>query len=326
MGGRGIAVAGSILVDEINTVAKYPAEGELTQISSVSKSVGGCVPNVSVDLKKIMPGLKVTAIGKVGRDENGRYVKKVLESSGVDVAMIRESPERSTSFTQVISVSGGQRTFFTYSGASADFGAADVDLSGLDADVLHLGYFLLLDRIDGGDGIAVLRAAKEAGLKTSIDLVSENSDRYGAVLPCLPYTDYLIINELEAARLAGTEPTPDRTPETAKKLIGLGVKEKVIIHFPDGAVCASADGGLLSAGSFDLPPEYINGTTGAGDAFCAGALAAILMGLSDKEILECGTVCATLALGSQDATSGITDIGTAFEKCRAFKRKPALLV
>lgn len=49
---KGIAVAGSILVDIINTVSKFPNEGELTQISSVSRAVGGCVPNVAVDIKK----------------------------------------------------------------------------------------------------------------------------------------------------------------------------------------------------------------------------------------------------------------------------------
>ncbi len=49
---KGIAVAGSVLVDKINGIKAYPQSGELTQILSIEKAVGGCVPNVALDLKK----------------------------------------------------------------------------------------------------------------------------------------------------------------------------------------------------------------------------------------------------------------------------------
>ncbi|MBR3300692.1 MAG: carbohydrate kinase family protein, partial [Clostridia bacterium] len=314
-----IVVAGSILVDEINTVSKYPPEGELTQIVSVSKAVGGCVPNVAVDLKKIMPELKVSALGKTGDDENGIFVKGILRNSGVNTDMLVSSKDK-TSFTQVISVSGGQRTFFTYPGASAGFGYDDIDLDDIDADILHLGYFLLLQKIDGGDGLKILKKAKQKGIETSIDLVSENSDRYKCVLPCLPFTDYLIINELEAGRLTGISPDLKNIPDIAKKLLDLGVNKKVIIHFPAGSVCADKSGNITALESYKLPKGYIKGTTGAGDAFCAGSLFAINSGLADREILEYGTVSATMALSEEDAVSGMTDIKTAIEKCRGFER------
>ncbi len=321
---NGIAVAGSILVDEINTVSAYPKAGELTKILSTSKSVGGLVPNVGIDLKKILPELTVSAIGKIGKDENGSFVKDVLAGNGVEIDGIVETDEK-TSFTQVISVSGGQRTFFTYPGASADFGDADIDFSKLDVDLFHLGYFLLLDKIDGGDGIKILKAAKENGIDTSIDLVSENSDRYRTVLPCLPFTDYLIINELEAGRLTGIDPEIKKIPEMAKKLLMLGVNKKVIVHFPDGAVCADKGGNMTALGSYRLPDGYIKGTTGAGDAFCAGALVGIEKGLPDEEILILATDCATMALGTADATSGLTDQRTAHNICKGFERKSLCL-
>lgn len=319
-----IVVAGSILVDEINAVSKYPPEGELTQILSVSKAVGGCVPNVAVDLKKIMPELKVSALGKTGDDENGIFVKGVLRNSGVNTDMLVSSKDK-TSFTQVISVSGGQRTFFTYPGASADFGEDDIDFESLNADIFHLGYFLLLQKVDNGDGLKILKKVKEKGIKTSIDLVSENSDRYKCVLPCLPFTDYLIINELEAGRLTGLSPDIKNIPEIAKKLLKLGVNKKVIIHFPSGSVCADKIGGISTLGSYKLPKGYIKGTTGAGDAFCAGCLIGINSGLNDKQILEYGTLCAAMALSCEDAVSGMTDINTAYDKCHDFERNKLCL-
>ena len=57
---EGIAVVGSVLVDKINEIKAYPESGELTQIVGLDKAVGGCVPNVSVDLKKICPNYNLT--------------------------------------------------------------------------------------------------------------------------------------------------------------------------------------------------------------------------------------------------------------------------
>lgn len=319
----GIAIAGSILVDNINEISAYPKSGELTQIKSVQKSVGGCVPNVAIDLKRICPELTVKAVGKIGEDENGEYVKETLSKNGVEIQDIGVGKDK-TSFTEVMSVTGGQRTFFTYAGASADFGASDVDLDGLGVKMLHLGYFLLLDKMDNGDGLALLKMAKEKGVKTSIDLVSENSDRYALVLPCLPYVDNLIINEVEAGGMTGMTPTRENLVEMAQKLKDLGVRERVIIHTPEIGVCVSENGVQLVP-AYAIPADFIVGTTGAGDAFCAGALLGIYQNKSDAEILEFASAAAVAALSSADATSGLRTEKEIKELCEGFKRKELCL-
>ena len=323
MGNRvrnGIAVAGSVLVDKINEIKAYPGCGELTQIVNLEKAVGGCVTNVALDLKKICPELNVKAIGKVGNDEDGAYVSNVLSQGDVDVSGFVVSEEDSTSFTEVMSVINGQRTFFTYPGTSADFGYNDIDFENLDSRILHLGYFLLLEKVDQGEGIQILKKAQEMGIKTSIDLVSENSDRYSLILSCLPYTNYLIINEIEAGKLANMEPTDDNLEKIARKLKELGVSDKVVIHKPDFAVCLS-DEGYTVVKSYSLPDGYIKGTTGAGDAFCAGTLIGIYKDWSDREILEFASACAVMALGKADATSGLMTEAEIKEYCKKFERK-----
>ncbi len=302
---RGIAVAGSILVDRINEIEKYPTSGELTKILGVSLATGGCVPNVAIDLARLSPELPVYAVGTVGKDADGDFVISALSREGVDTSGIRRTEER-TSFTEVMSERGGQRTFFTYPGASAEFGFDGIDFDSL-PDMLHLGYFLLLDRIDGGDGQKVLKEAVRRGIKTSIDLVSENSDRYAAVIPCLKYTDNLIINEIEAGKLVGIEPTRENLAEIAVKLLELGVRERVVIHERSLGLVASREG-VNSLGSFELPSGFIKGTTGAGDAFCAGALLAIYEGKSDREILEYASLSAVGALSEADAVSGMREL------------------
>lgn len=317
---NGIAVAGSVLVDKINEIKAYPQSGELTQIVGLEKAVGGCVPNVALDLKKICPDMDVKAIGKIGNDEEGAYVSEVLGQGGVDVTGFVVDESNKTSFTEVMSVINGQRTFFTYPGASAKFGYSDIDFEHLDAKIMLLGYFLLLDKVDQGDGLQILQKAQEMGIKTSIDLVSENSDRYSLVIPCLKYTDYLIINEMEAGKLAGIDPTDENLKQIASKLQELGVKEKVVIHKPDYAVCLSGDDYTVVS-SYKLPEGYIKGTTGAGDAFCAGTLIGIYKGWTDQEILEFASGCAVMALGKADATSGLVTESEIKEYCKQFERR-----
>lgn len=312
---RGIAVVGSILVDNINEISAYPNIGELTKIVRVKKSVGGCVPNVAIDLKRIFNDLTVKAVGKVGEDDDGKFVKDFLLDNGVDTSGIIQGEEK-TSFTEVMSVIGGQRTFFTYAGASADFGIDDVKFDKLDVKMMHLGYFLLLDKIDDGDGLKLLKKAKEKGVKTSIDLVSEISDRYSLVLPCLPFVDNLIINEEEASKLTKISINEKNLLTMAERLKSFGVRERVIIHTPKLSVCLS-ERGFSVLPSYEIPDDFIKGTTGAGDAFCAGALTGIYEEKSDEEILQMATVSATCSLRVADATSGLES----YEKMKDFCKK-----
>ena len=299
----GIAVAGTILVDKLNEIGAYPASGELTKILSVSRAVGGCVPNTGIDIKRVDPTMTVKAVGKIGNDSEGDFLVQMLEDNGVDASMLVRG-ENPTSFTDVMSIIGGQRTFFTFPGACADFGFDDIDFERLDVKMLHLGYFLLLDKVDGGDGLRILKAAQEKGIKTSIDLVSENSNRYHIVKDCLKYTDNVIINELEAGMIAGIEPCRENLESIARAIKEMGVAERVIIHMPETGVCLS-DNGFFELPSWELPRGYIKGKTGAGDAFCAGALIGIYRGLDEMGILTLASKSAAASLSSPDSIGGM---------------------
>ena len=79
-----------------------------------------------------------------------------------------------------------------------------------DAELLHIGYILLLDALDEADAeygtrmARLLHDAQQHGIKTSIDVVSESGDRFRRLVPpALRYTDYCIINEVEAQESTG---------------------------------------------------------------------------------------------------------------------------
>ena len=94
--------------------------------------------------------------------------------------------------------------FFHQRGANAFLKAGHFDFAEVRAKIFHLGYLLLLDGLDAPDaefGTAAGRVfdqATRAGCKTSMDVVSEDGDRFaGVVLPTLPHVDYCILNEFE---------------------------------------------------------------------------------------------------------------------------------
>lgn len=296
----GILIAGNILVDRINEIRAYPSSGQLEKIKNVKMAVGGCVPNVAIDLKKLSPSLHVAASGKIGRDDNGNFVFSALAENGVDTSGIRIS-DKPTSFTEVMSVTGSERTFFTFAGASADFGFSDIDFESFDVSMLHLGYFLLLDKVDAGDGVEILKEAKRRGITTSIDMVTENSDRYSLVRNALQYVDNIIINEAEAAGLSGNY---DSLDGAAHSIRDMGVSGRVIIHSPKLSLCLS-DNGLFSVPSLDLQKDFIKGSTGAGDAFCAACLLSIYDGKGEEEMLSFASAAAACNLSEADSVSGM---------------------
>lgn len=315
----GIMVAGSILVDKINQINSFPRPGELTQIKTIDVAVGGAVPNDTIDMKIISPNLDIYAAGKIGDDEEGKFVLDSFKKYGIDTSNIIISNKDKTSFTNVMSVIGGERTFFTYAGTSADFGYDDLEFNRINVKMLHLGYFLLLDKIDHGDGLKILKKAKEQGIITSIDLVSENSDRYSLIIPCLKYVDNLIINEIEASKLAGIELKEENLKLICEKLKELGVRDRVIIHMPKMGICLSSRG-YVCVPSVDIDKSLIKGKTGAGDAFCSGALIGIYNGYDDYEILDFASSCAAVSLRTLDATSGLMSEDMIVDYCKNLDR------
>lgn len=305
---KGIELAGTLLVDNIKAIDRFPSQGELVYIDHISKSVGGLVPNGAIDIKKIDSSIEVMATGRIGSDENGNFICDTLNEFNVNTNNLRLSSEP-TSFTDALSVIGGQRTFLNLPGANDDFSFGDVSFK---YTMLHLGYFTLLKKIDDGDGLKILKTAKERGIITSIDMVSSDVDKYSQIVACLPYVDNLIINEYEAGKLLNQNVNESNLLESAKKLKELGVINRVIIHMPSKSCCVD-DNEQIESNSLRIPPKLIVGTTGAGDAFCSGCLVGIYHNFDNKKILKLASTIAASSLFSADATGAVISLKEADE-------------
>src|SRR5690606_31146142 len=249
MNRSGLLVAGNWILDQVKLIDKFPAEQSLVNILHEYTSNGGSAYNILMDLTKLEAPFPLEAVGLVGNDFNGVRIVDHCREVGIDVRQLQMIPDTPTSYTIVTSVKHtGKRTFFHHRGANSLLDMEHFDFHLSNAKIFHLGYLLLLDRLDeiqhNGRTKAslVLERAKNEGFLTSIDLVSEDSDRFSTIIPCaLPYVDYLFLNEYEASRLAGidlmgitTQPEMDRQCKQVFEVIfGMGVNEWIVIHHPD---------------------------------------------------------------------------------------------
>ena len=332
---KGIAIAGNIVLDIVKNITEFPKAGMITHISKTEPyAVGGCVSNVSIDLRRIDPSLPITVYGRVGTDEYGRYIISVLQREGINTDKIVFSKEKPTSYSDVMSVPSGERTFFHEKGSNMEFCPEDIDVDKLWCDIFHIGYLLLLDVFDAKDkeyGTKMARflsTLQRAGIKTSIDMVSDVSMRYGEiVIPALRYADYVIINEIECATAWNLSPRhPDGTLDedniilAMKKCIDAGVGERVIVHAKERAYIMNRRKEYTSVNSLKIPKEDIKGSVGAGDAFCAGCLYALYNGYSDKEVLEFASLSAACNLFGADSISGMRSRNEILQLAQQYER------
>ena len=315
----GITVAGNIIADIVKRIDCYPKIGMLSNITGVSKAVGGCAPNTAIDLAKIDRSLPVSVIGSVGDDDYGRYIISQLHRYNIDTERISVINDVHSSFSDVMSLPSGERTFFHARGANAHFSPEFIDVSSLHCNILHIGYILLLDKFDAPDSeygtvmARFLHSVQEKGIKTSVDVVSDSSADYQSIIkPALKYCNYIIFNEIECSNIWGLDPykngeKPDIEiiKESMIKTLEAGVSNKVIVHCKQAGFCLDSSGRFTVVPSLKIPKEEIKGSVGAGDAFCAGSLYGIYNGFDDEEILKFASCAAAYNLFSENAVDGM---------------------
>lgn len=305
----GIAFAGSVIVDEIKFVERYPSKSQLSQIIEHSRSIGGAVLNCASSLHQIDSSIPMELIGYIGNDERGKFIQNHLSQFPQARHSLLQI-KGNTTFTDVYhDNSDHSRTFFTYKGCSVLFDENTIDFTKIKSAILHIGYLLLLDGLDAEDPIYgtkmahLLKKAKDAGLETSIDIISEDSDRYQEiVIPALKYTDYCIINEIEAGRTINIDLRDSNgvlqrhlMKQAVKTIKELGVGKWVIIHAPEFSF--GYDGKqYVEVESLDINMEEIKGTVGAGDAYATGAIYGAWRGFPLDKSMKIATAAAASSL------------------------------
>jgi sugar/nucleoside kinase (ribokinase family) len=336
---KGLLAGGNWIIDQVKVIDAYPAPEHLANIQGLHQGTGGAPYNVLLDLAIAGVDFPLSGAGLVGKDALGQQILDHCAAHKIDTRLIQTTAKAPTSFTDVFTEQkSGRRTFFHHRGANALWDAKNLDFTRCKARIFHLGYLLLLDTLDkpdllrGTKAARLLAAAQQAGIKTSVDVVTEDSDRFGRIVsPALKHVDYCILNELEAGKIAGFKiRLPNDQLDTvalrhaAGAILQQGVKELVVIHFPEGGFARTRKGDDVWQSSLRLPDKYIAGTSGAGDAFCAGVLLGLHEGWELSRSLLTGVCFAAATLSDPTSTAGMKPLGACLALAKKFGCRPGL--
>lgn len=314
---NGILAGGNFITDYVKLIDAWPEQDTLASIRSETMSNGGGPYNILKDLAAMVPQLPLKACGLVGEDANGDWILEDCRKAGIDIGQIHRTSKANTSYTDAMTVATtGRRTFFHQRGANALLSPEHFDFSKSNARIFMLGFLMLLDSLDaidedGDTGAAkVLRKAREAGMITAVDCVSEPDAKFKhVVLAALAEADLLFLNEYEIGQVIGRKVPAERAAmeQAALELASLAKRDdtRVIVHAVNGAVVAKRDGSIAAHPSVALPETEIAGATGAGDAFASGFLLGVHEGLDSSECLRYAVCAATMSLSHPTPSGGM---------------------
>jgi ribokinase len=291
-----VVVVGDVMLDVVTRLSGPVAPGS-DSLARVAFQGGGQGANTAAWLA--VAGAEVALVGRVGADAAGRAAVDELGALGVDVRVVVD-PERSTGTCVVLVGPDGERTMFPDAGANA----GPVDLADdllVRADHLHVAGYVLLREGSGASALAALARARSAGMSVSVDpssaaLLSEGLRQLGKGV-----VDLLVPNSLEASALTGLA-----DPAAAARALVESFPEVVVTLGVEGALWTDGPD-LVRAGA--SAAEVVD-TTGAGDAFAAGLLAARVDGAGPKEALEAGCALAARAAAVSGARPNRPVLGT----------------
>ncbi len=317
-GRSGVTAGGNWIVDRVKFIDAWPPEDSLANIKSERTGNGGAPYNVLKDLSRLGAQFPLEGIGLVGEDGDGDFVLADCRRCAIDTRQLGRTKAAATSYTDVMTVPAtGRRTFFHQRGANALLRPEHFDFAATRCKLFHFGYVLLLDGLDALEGgrprsADVFRRAREAGLQTSLDCVSENSDRFRSIVgPLLPEVDVFFANDTETETLTRVALSSAggvvarRVEHAAREILSLGVRRWVILHFPEAAFALSAAGEGIWQASLQVPQSEIAGAAGAGDAFASGVLYGQHLDWPIRDALRFAVCVAASSLSDATCSEGI---------------------
>ncbi len=298
----GILVA-DIIVEPVNGC---PQTGLLMPVNSITLHNGGNAMTAAINLKKL--GIETEIIGKTGDDVFGVYLKKCMADAGVGVRGLRTTSKEQTSASVLMIDSDGERSFFHCAGANAVFSVKDIDFSVIDeCDIVFVTGTFLMNSFDGKETAEFLKMCKQRGKTTFLDVCWDASGKWGEILNMsMPYIDCFMPSINEAVCIAGT----DEPEKIADVFIEKGVKNVVIKLGKRGCYIKTASmssGICVAANAVDAVD-----TTGAGDSFCSGFIAAYARG---ENIEMCAGIANTVGRRSV-LQKGATSWNADYEELR----------
>ena len=254
--------------------------GEYLKQYGCEMAAGGSTANTMSGAAKL--GITTGYIGKVGRDERGRFFEQAMTETGVKPMML--TTDTPTGCAEAIITKDGERTFATYLGAALELSADDIRPELFDGwDVFYVEGYLISNRELLNKALPM---AKAKGMKIALDLASFNvirENREYMLQLTKDYLDIVFANKEEANAFTLLDDPVEALHQMASlceiAIVKVGSK---------GAYVQQGD----QVVKIDPMPAKVIDTTGAGDLWAAGFMAGLVEG---RSLEQCGMMGTTLA-------------------------------
>ena len=276
----------------VKPVSEETLARDTTRADFVRLLGGGDAFNAAGNMAAL--GAKVRLVSGVGRDELGDLLRGSLSRQGVEARLVEK--DAPTSAAAVLIRPDGERSFVSFRGASHQLAEPDIPEAAFEgAGFMYVGSAFGLPGLDG-EGMARLMArAKAAGLVTALDATNEMSQEHLEPFShVLKNVDIFLPSLREARSLTGC----DRPIDAARVFESLGPQTVVVKCGAQGCVALSEGKEYASPG---FPAEVVD-TTGAGDAFVSGFLAAREKGYGLSDCLTYANAAGAVCVGKVGAS------------------------
>jgi sugar/nucleoside kinase (ribokinase family) len=282
-----VVCLGDVMIDVLARLPAALAVGSDTP-AGIGILSGGSAANTAAWL--VAAGARAAFVGRVGDDLLGRKAVDELAAAGVELD-VTVDPVLPTGTCIVLVDPSGERTMVPDAGANATGG----ELPELEAsDHLHVSGYALFHPASRDTAVAALARARDLGCTVSVDAASSAPLRSFGREAFLSAVGSVLVfaNRDEATALTG-----EREAAAAARLLGARCGEAIVKCGGDGAVWS--DGASVVRSS--CRPVRIVDSTGAGDAFAAGVLAARRAGAPVADALRAGNELAARAIAKPGA-------------------------
>jgi sugar/nucleoside kinase (ribokinase family) len=330
-----IIVAGHICLDLIPCLAGSPQAlcepGRRAIAGPLTLATGGAVANTGLALHRL--GVPVRLLGKVGDDELGEVVRRLLQTvdPGLADSLVVGAGEP-TSYTIVINPPDVDRSFLHCPGVNDSFRPEEIAALPLEnARAFHFGYPPLMRQtyLDGGAGLADLFGRlRSRGVMTSLDMARPDPEsesgrvdwaawleavlpQVDVFLPSLEELAYMLPGEQagETGEITGVRRLAERCLEFGAGMVAIKLGEGgLYLRTARHPARLPRDLGVAYAGRELLATCFkvkVAGTTGAGDCTIAGFLAGLVNGLCPEAALTTAVAAGACNVESPQAARGV---------------------
>ncbi len=277
---------GSINIDNVYRVSHLPAPGETLHAADYTQGLGGKGANMSVAIARA--AARVTHIGAVG--PAGSWTVERLLEYGVDTGHIATLGDQATGHANISVAEDGENQIVVFSGANKSI---TEDMVGAALSDAAAGDILVMQNETNCQKYAA-KIAKTLGLQVVYAAAPFDAD---AVAKVLPYTDLLVLNEVEAGQLMAV---------MKRELGELGVPSIVVTLGSEGSKWLDVSAG--SETHMPAIPVTPVDTTGAGDTFTGYLVAGLDRGMPMLQALALATQAGALMVTRQGTADVIPDL------------------